>query len=437
MQYITENFYPKSFVLFIFTFVLLSFSVFAEPLASDSSLKEQTAINIANDNTEGEDLEIRRAAVEALGGLAGTVVVMNAQTGQIYTIVNQKWAIEEGFKPCSTIKLVTGIAGYNENLIKSNGTLAKGTYQLGLDNALAKSNNPYFQKVGANLGSEKMIYYARQLGLGETTGINAENEFAGQLPYDNENLRIYSHADDFLVTPLQLSVMVSAITNGGKLLIPQIPRSNREKVAFRGSYRDVLNIKPTIYERVIPGMKGAVDYGTAGRIKNADLQIAGKTGSCVSQKTWVGLFASVAPVQNPKFSVVVITRGQYARGKYSAAVAEKVYRVLLPRYNQRFNTNLARKTITIKSAPKSTPTTIAENRPKTKTETTDPKIAPKTVENNSKPIKNTVITYKRSSENEDDSNDTEPQKKEKPKELFPTVVIEGKTEISRPRVVVN
>ena len=63
------------------------------------------------DDPTGEDLQIRAAAVDALGNHAGTVVVMEAQTGKIVTIVNQDWAIRKSFKPCSTIKLVTATGG--------------------------------------------------------------------------------------------------------------------------------------------------------------------------------------------------------------------------------------------------------------------------------------------------------------------------------------
>lgn len=438
MQFVPRNFYPNPLLVFIFTLLLLIVPASAEPPHhSDAFLREETARNIAADVTGGEDPEIRRAAVEALGSAAGTVVVMNARTGRIYTIVNQKWAIETGFKPCSTIKLVTGIAGYNENLINRNGTLARGVYRLGLNDALAYSNNPFFQKVGAGLGSEKMIHYARRLGLGEITGINADNEYAGTLPYGNENPRIYSHADDFLVTPLQLSVMVSAITNGGRLLIPQIPRSRREQVRFKGAFRDTVGLDPEVYQRVIPGMKGAVEYGTAGRISNDGLDIAGKTGSCISQKTWVGLFASVAPVNDPKYSVVVITRGRYARGKHSAAIAEKVYRALRPRYGERFDRNLARRTVTVRSAPKMPDETTARRGPSAE-QPAEPAPKPRTVAGAGEPVRSTVITYKRDAE-ENDAAPPPPRTVEKkdPKKLFPTIIIDGKTELTRPRVVGN
>ena len=65
---------------------------------------------IAKDDPTGEDPEVRRVAVDALGNHAGTVVVMDPLTGRVYSVVNQEWALRRGFKPCSTIKLVTGVA---------------------------------------------------------------------------------------------------------------------------------------------------------------------------------------------------------------------------------------------------------------------------------------------------------------------------------------
>jgi hypothetical protein len=209
----------------------------ARKLAFERGLRTETVENIAEDDTEGEDLQIRRAAVEALGSRAGTVVVMEAQTGKVLTVVNQDWAVKKGFKPCSTIKLVTGAAGVNEDLITEEGNLKKQSFRMNLDDALAYSNNSYFQKVGTNLGSEKMISYSRALGLGEPTGFE-EKETGGKLPHGNNNARIYSHGDDFEVTPLQLAVMVSAITNGGKLVVPQTPRTKVQKTKFQGFMRD-------------------------------------------------------------------------------------------------------------------------------------------------------------------------------------------------------
>ena len=111
---------------------------------------------------------------------------MEAKTGKILTIVNQDWAIRDSFKPCSTIKLVTGVGGLNENIIDDEGHITNGSTECALDYALAKSNNQYFQRVGVNMGSTKMVQYARTLGLGEKTGINAEGETPGKVPFERQ-----------------------------------------------------------------------------------------------------------------------------------------------------------------------------------------------------------------------------------------------------------
>ena len=94
--------------------------------------------------------------------------------------------------------------------------------------------------------------------------------------------------------------------------------------------RERLSFPQQNVRRVIPGMIGAAEYGTAHRGVDASQGVAGKTGSCISKGSWVGLFASVAPIEQPKYAVVVITRGEHERGKYAAAVAGQVYRALGP-----------------------------------------------------------------------------------------------------------
>ena len=321
-------------------------------LAFERGLRSETVENITNDDTEGEDLEVRRAAVSALGTRAGTVVVLEPQTGKVLTIVNQDWAIRKSFKPCSTIKLVTAIAGINENVIDKNGNISTRRFPMNLDDALAYSNNSYFQNVGAGLGSDKMISYAQRLGLGQSTGINAEGETSGKLPYGNNNARIYSHGDDFEVTPLQLAVLVSAISNGGRVIVPKIPRTKIERADFHGSMRRTLNLSQENIREVIPGMVGAATYGTARRGVDSSMDVAGKTGSCIANNSWVGLFASVAPIENPKFAVIVITRGEGERGKYAAAVAGRVYASLRSRFDVKVNKNLAQIPIELKPQSK-------------------------------------------------------------------------------------
>jgi hypothetical protein len=315
----------------------------ARQLAIDKAMRDEVQSFIAKDDLSGEDPEVRRVAVNALGNHAGTVVVMDPLTGRVYSIVNQEWALRRGFKPCSTIKLVTGVAGLSENAIPLVDTVGDG-YRIDLTSALAHSDNPFFQQVGSKIGSEKMVSYARELGLGEKTGINVPFEFAGKLPEiktDTFERRMFSHADGFQVTPLQLGTLVSAMANGGRLLVPQIPHSLKEQNKMSVKVRRQLPITTDVWQRMIPGMVGAVNYGSGRRAYDPTQTVAGKTGTCIGDGGWVGLFTSYAPLANPRLAVVVITQGTDARRHLPAAVAGEIYRQLNHRFGTAINLQVA------------------------------------------------------------------------------------------------
>lgn len=317
----------------------------ARQRAIDEGMRNEAESNIAKDDTVGEDLEVRKAAVEALGHHAGTVVVMDPKTGRIYTVVNQDWALRRGFKPCSTIKLVTGVAGISEKIIQPVETVSvSGNYSINLTDALAHSNNQYFQRVGGEVGFDKMVNYAREMGLGERTGINYVNEYAGRVPLYKSGYAVNhmsSHGDDFEVTAVQLATLVSAMSNGGKLLTPHVPRSVQENSQFKAELRRKINVNGEAWNRMLPGMIGAVNYGSGRRAYRPEQTVAGKTGTCIGQGSWLGLFTSYAPVVDPKLAVVVITRGTDAHNHLPAAVAGSIYRALSPRFGTQINFQVA------------------------------------------------------------------------------------------------
>lgn len=322
-------------------------------------LRTETVENIAKDRTDGEDLNIRNVALNALGDQAGSVVVMEAQTGKVLTVVNQEWAVRRTIRPCSTIKLVTAAAGLNEGVIdKQTGAVRNVSTRRMLDDALAYSDNPYFQRVGANLGNTKLVEYGRKYGLGEPTGINLDNESPGRLPVNNSNARIYSHGDDTEVSTIQLAVMASAMTNGGHRVLPRVPRTAEQNDRFPTMYKANVELPQQNVRRVIPGMMGAAEYGTARRGMDQTLGVAGKTGSCIDKGTWVGLFTSVAPIEQPKYAVAVILRGPKQRGRYAAAVASKIYSALAPKI-VRTDRNLAQTEFKIQPRNVAVPTTVA------------------------------------------------------------------------------
>src|ERR1051326_3744520 len=137
----------------------------------------------SGDVTEGEDPNVRAAAIDALGNMNGTVVAIDPTSGRILAMVNQKLALSEGAEPCSTIKLSVALAGLSEKVITREESIALGgRAHMSLTQALAHSNNAYFEAVGRRLGFPKVSYYAHQFGLGELAGYNIEGEHLGTFP---------------------------------------------------------------------------------------------------------------------------------------------------------------------------------------------------------------------------------------------------------------
>ena len=320
---------------------LARLAAIARQRALDEGLRNEGQANILRDDPTGEDPEVRRVAVAALGRAAGTVVVMNPKTGQIYTIVNQQWGVRRGFKPCSTTKLITGLAGLGEGVIDPIAENVSYGNHPTLTSALARSApNSYFQRVGQRVGFERMVSYARQLGLGERTGINHAGEFPGRLPLfknDTGMLRMSSHGDDIEVTAVQLASLASVFATGGTLVTPHLPRTPEENLKFKTEVRRQLNIPQENLRRMLVAMVGAVNYGSARKTYDPSQTIAGKTGTCIDtdRTAWVGLFTSFAPVEDPQLAVAVITRGSDARKHLPVAIANQIYRTLSYRFGLR------------------------------------------------------------------------------------------------------
>jgi cell division protein FtsI/penicillin-binding protein 2 len=296
-----------------------------EPTYADST---------TGDFIDGEDIEVRRAAVEALGPYNGSVIAVDAETGRILTMVNQKLALGAGFQPCSTVKVSVALAGLAEKIIQPANRYRVGKLKIDLTYALAHSNNFYFATLGEKLGFEKVSYYAHLFGYGEKAGLNIPGEKAGHYPSappKNGGVgMLTSFGEEISQTPLQLAALMGAIANGGTLHYLQYPRNPAEAVAFTPQVKRRLDISGLI-PVIKPGMRGAVEFGTAHRARD-DGPIAGKTGTCSENQTHLGWFGSFNDAGNRKLVVVVLlTGGRPAIGPLAAGIAGDVYRLLQER----------------------------------------------------------------------------------------------------------
>jgi len=260
---------------------------------------------------------VREAAISALGNMNGTVVAIDPSNGRILAMVNQKLALSSGAEPCSTIKVSVALAALEEGIItKDTPVNLGGSYHLNLTEALAHSNNLYFETVGRRLGFERLRHYENEFGLGELAGYNIPGEQLGVYPDqplpDNRGGvgRMCSFGESVSMTPLQLGALVATIANGGTLYYLQHPTTPQEVLDLQPRVKRTLDIAKLIPE-IQDGMQAAVQYGTARSLRANFNQfpVMGKTGTCSNNGTRFGWFASYADTQYGRIVTVIFLEG--------------------------------------------------------------------------------------------------------------------------------
>ena len=279
------------------------------------------------------DMDVQKAAWDALGKRTGAVVVMNVHTGKLLALVSkpgydtnhfitgleaQEWgawlhdphkplldrAIQGTFPPASTFKLITALAGLRYHAPLATGTtVCKGVLKLpdrnlhcwkhtgdgriDMHRAIIESCDIFFYELGDQIGMEHLTDEARLWGLGKRTGIDLAGEASGNVPgahpearrqqwYRGETMitAIGQGATD--VTPLQMARFIAAIANGGLLLKPEL-RADTAPVVQRQ-----IKVNPQNLEIVRQAMRDVVAnvHGTAhAELYRLPWHMAGKTGT--------------------------------------------------------------------------------------------------------------------------------------------------------------
>jgi penicillin-binding protein 2 len=298
-----------------------------------------TFANSSGDDVTGfDDPVVRDALVEGLGKFNGAVVAVNPNNGRILAVVNQKIAFGEGYIPCSTIKPTIALAALEENVITRDTMLKVSRKKyMNLTEAMAHSNNVFFEELGRRMGYATVAKYARLVGLGELAGYNLPEEHPGAFPSAPPAFggiaRMSSFGEGIQMTPLQLVSMASAFANGGTLYYLQYPRTQEEVDNFQPRVKRDLNIGPILPE-IREGMLAAVLYGTAKSSfdSDGDETSLGKTGTCDDHVTpsKLGWFVTYADEVHPKIALAVLLRGntRAVKGPTAAQVAGRIYRKL-------------------------------------------------------------------------------------------------------------
>lgn len=286
-----------------------------------------TSDEFSADITTGEDPVVRQAAVDALGDMNGTAVVIDPSNGRILAMVNQKLALSPGAEPCSTIKLTVAMAALSEGLVTRDTMVQLPGFRMNMTQALAKSNNLYFEELGRELGFDRVKHYANEFGLGELAGWHIQGEQLGEYPEQPISEaeggvgKMCSFGQGVSMTPLQLGAYVAALANGGTLYYLQHPSTPEEVAAFQPRIKRTLDIARFLPD-IEDGMAGAVDYGTARRLRAnfTEFPVFGKTGTCSNEGTRFGWFAAFS--QFPQGSLVTVFFLEGGRPTFGPRAAE-------------------------------------------------------------------------------------------------------------------
>lgn len=324
-------------------------------------LEEFTDKHLAYLRNSGIAPGARAAAVIAIDPRNGAVRAMVSRPGYdpnwfVHGISSKNWnsinndtnfpmnnkVITGEYPPGSTFKIVTGSAAFELKKVGLNEPIFDGGFHpmvptmgnaggevlgwLTFIKALAMSDNVYFYELGYRVGIDNIEKYAHIFGFGERTGIDLEGESKGLVASKKVKREIWDEdwrlGDTFnaaigqgfnLTTPIQLSVMLSIVANGGTKYQPYLVDSitNSDGSLFEKPKRAEgkhIDVSQQTIDYIRMGMSATTqEGGTASYFAGLPKPIAGKTGTAEnSHGRDHGLFVAYGPVDDPELVVVCI-----------------------------------------------------------------------------------------------------------------------------------
>ena len=359
------------------------------------------------------DIDLQIAAEQALEGKNGAIVAMDPHTGEILAMVSgpaydpndfavrvsrDEWnklvndpdkpllnkAIQAQLAPGSTFKIIMAAAGWQEGIAQNLHVHCGGSAdfygrnykcwvyflhqshgEVDLEKAIYQSCDVFFYTLADKLGINRIAKYATMLGLGQRTGIDLPNEVSGVMPSEEWKIRNFKQkwfAGETIsvgigqgavaVTPVQLLRAISAISMGGKMVVPHVinPSDLPPGVVDVAHVTEVktVPIDPNGWNFITDAMSRVLlPEGTAPSAHIPGLDIAGKTGSAQvvslalrakvknsSEFAQNGWFVGFTPRRNPDVVVCVLFQGG-EHGKLAARLATQVIKAYVEK--QRLN----------------------------------------------------------------------------------------------------
>jgi cell division protein FtsI (penicillin-binding protein 3) len=317
----------------------------------------------------------------------GTAVLMEVETGEIKAIANlgktkkdqykeiYNYAVGESREPGSTFKLASVMALLEDNYVDLNDTVdTKDGEIYYYDKKLTDTKPGGYGKItirqafeySSNVGISKTItknYRNREtqfvdrlysMNLNDPLNLEIKGEGEPKIKYPGDKywsgitLPMMSIGYEVRLTPLQVLTFYNAVANDGKMVKPRFVKEIREHgETIKKFKKEIINpaicSKPTV-KKAQELLKGVVENGTAKNLKDANFDIAGKTGTAQiankkygytkkSKISYQASFVGYFPADNPKYSCIVVVNspsdqvyyGNVVAGPVFKEIADKVY----------------------------------------------------------------------------------------------------------------
>ena len=309
-----------------------------------------------------------KAAMRKFRAKAGSVVVLDVQTGEVLAMVNQpsfnpndrsrlktgsmrNRAVTDLLEPGSVMKPLTMVAALESGKFRpttvidtSPGYLRVGrkTFvdhrnygKLDMSGILAKSSQVGTTKIALQVGPEEIRGVFDRVGLGQSPGTGFPGESAGLLPSKQRWREIETATMAFgygiAATPLQLAQAYAVLANNGIRKQVSLLKISTADGVLPGLEEQVIDTK--IVANVRQMMKAVIEKeGTGTRAAIDTYEVAGKTGTShkvgaggYQKDRYVGLFAGMAPADKPRLVTVVVIDDPRGKDYYGGLVAAPVF----------------------------------------------------------------------------------------------------------------
>ncbi len=329
---------------------------------------------------------IEKAAEKALNdnkAKAVNIIVMNPKNGEILAMtskaaqnqdsskdVNSLWknpSVQDTFEPGSIFKVVTAAAALEYNIGVNDGYVCGGYSKIGgttircwdenghgnesFSDIIKNSCNVGFMQLGGKLGKDKLIAFSQKMGFGQKTGIDLPGESPGILRKPSQinavDLATIAFGQGLGVTQVQYMAAFNTIANGGTWIKPHIMKNivhadESGKIIVDKNFSDYNNKKvfdTGLSATLRSDLEKVVTEGVGKNAFVDGLNVGGKTGTAqvidpatgrYAEGKYMSSFAGMAPVSDPKVTLLVSvdepSSGSYYAGDVSAPVARDLFK---------------------------------------------------------------------------------------------------------------